>query len=700
MSVNAGSDPDGLVQAGRYVYFTADDGIHGRELWRTDATPEGTVLVCDIWEGPNGSDPVNLRAVGDSVFFCANSQNRVKPTTFWVSQGTAETTHSVVAANGRIEIDRRFSHRGLGFANSTFYFAGPAPAPHNSWLWSCDAMGDDAIMFPLPTESEGPVRIGQLLASEHRVYVWGSYNAWLERVRPVEMLWAWNTSTSKMTAANLGFNFMSEIMGAVGDNVLMRVRDAKSEYGYELWISDGTQDGTHLLVDIDPGPEDGIAVPFDRVSTGDRLYFRADDGKTGSELWISDGTVEGTHLVKDINPGTENSNPGIFAVANGHVFFQSDDGRSGEELWVTDGTSEGTQLVRDIDPGLPGSKPFALQGAGGRMYFTGEDSLHGGELWVSDGTQQGTQLVKDIVPGRDGSWPRYKAPLGDKLVFTANDGIHGTEIWVTDGTEDGTFQLKDINKPRGPNPSSDPQFLTAVGDRVFFVVSDATHGAELWRSDGSPQGTFLVKDIFPGPPSSRPSELTAFAGRLFFQAEDGTHGLELWVSDGTADGTYMLADIDQGAPSSSPHDFVLGTADVLVFAAKRRDIGTSLFTLSRDNTTPVPIGEITDDPRGYDPSNLTPGFIEGVGPCVYFVANDRIRGRELWFTDLTNSPVLVRDILSNREAGSDPDQLTASGHSLFFSAEDGLHGRELFKTDGNAESTDMVQDLRPPPGGE
>ena len=45
------------------------------------------------------------------------------------------------------------------------------------------------------------------------------------------------------------------------------------------------------------------------TAVGDTLFFTADDGVNGNELWKSDGTEAGTVLVKDINPGSGSSSP-------------------------------------------------------------------------------------------------------------------------------------------------------------------------------------------------------------------------------------------------------------------------------------------------------------------------------------------------------------------------------------------------------
>jgi ELWxxDGT repeat protein len=68
-------------------------------------------------------------------------------------------------------------------------------------------------------------------------------------------------------------------------------------------------------------------------------------------------------------------------------------------------------------------------------------------------------------------------------------------------------------KAIGPgSPSSAPQSLISIGNKLLFTVRDARngqgHGRELWKSDGTAAGTKLLKDIYPGPPSSDADQLT------------------------------------------------------------------------------------------------------------------------------------------------------------------------------------------------
>src|SRR5919107_1041055 len=65
------SSPSNLVDVGGTLFFTADDGIHGTELWRSDGTRTGTARVKDIKPGVGGSDPSSPTDVGGALFFTA-----------------------------------------------------------------------------------------------------------------------------------------------------------------------------------------------------------------------------------------------------------------------------------------------------------------------------------------------------------------------------------------------------------------------------------------------------------------------------------------------------------------------------------------------------------------------------------------------------------------------------------------------------
>ena len=134
------------------------------------------------------------------------------------------------------------------------------------------------------------------------------------------------------------------------------------------------------------------------------MVFQAYNDTVGTELFISDGTAQGTGVLKDIWPGggpNESSNPDEFTVYNGKLYFEATDSLHGQELWVSDGTTSGTQLFYDINTATnsdygKSSIPNNLTVVNGLLYFSAYDSISGDEPWVSDGTPGGTHLLMDI----------------------------------------------------------------------------------------------------------------------------------------------------------------------------------------------------------------------------------------------------------------------------------------------------------------
>ena len=198
-----------------------------------------------------------------------------------------------------------------------------------------------------------------------------------------------------------------------------------------------------LVKDINPSTTS--ALPFYDKGIAEYnglLFFAADDGTTGTELWATDGSEAGTLLVKDINPGATGSESQNFYEVNGYLLFTANDGTHGLELWRTDGTEVGTVLVKDINPGIedglfvfndPNNDFFVWNDV---LYFAADNGTTGFELWRSDGTEAGTYQVKNIYTsgGASGhSFPTHFAEYNGKLYFGAR-GSNGEELWVTDGT--------------------------------------------------------------------------------------------------------------------------------------------------------------------------------------------------------------------------------------------------------------------------
>jgi ELWxxDGT repeat protein len=207
---------------------------------------------------------------------------------------------------------------------------------------------------------------------------------------------------------------------------------------------------------------------------------------------------------------------------------------------------------------------------------------------------------------------------------------------------------------------------------LYFTAILDLKGQELVRTDGTDEGTYLVKELRSGVASSEPDNLTSFNGYLYFQATDGTnnHGHEIWRTDGTENGTVLFADI-KNPGSSDPDNFVVAGSKMFFTA----DDGiTDALLFYTDGVTVTPVISKLESLKEIDAP-------VDVQESVYF-GGGTVSSEKLWRTDGTACHTLEIEGIPPTE--NFPSIKESDGYRL------------LFTTSNNTENTLLWTYVSPP----
>ena len=428
-----------------------------------------------------------------------------------------------------------------------------------------------------------------------------------------------------------------------------------------------------------------------------------------------------TQQLLDINQNTLDSIPvydathwAIFradyqwAEYHGSIYFASNDepqgyDDAGTELWKTDGTAAGTKLVKDIYPGFYGSNPGSFTVSNGLLFFSANDGVHGSELWKTDGTAAGTVMVKNIGPltpnmEDHSSYPSSLTDVNGILYFSATDDVTGFDLWRSDGTLQGTYRVKDFHVagyPGGDSGFAAPHSLTNVNGTLYLTAVDGAAGRSLWKSDGTEAGTVMLADLNPNGLQASLLRPTAVGNNLFFTVYgDATYGTELWKSDGTPEGTGVVKDINPGTGDSNPQSLTAMNG-ILYFRASSNGSRDELW---RSDGTAGGTYLVKQLYGSGSPNLYYPPLVNANGE-LYAVSYGS-SGNELWKSDGTAAGTVAvttvgRDDPTDNYFSLSGYWMTVGDGGVYFVANDAAAGTELWHSDGTAAGTVRVKDINP-----
>ena len=539
-SVEESSSPENFTEINSITFFSIKT-LDGYNIWKTDGTEAGTVVVSTQAIDIENIDKFdygipNFHVLNNELYYYVQKPKSVdyyQPLQLWKTDGTNLTlvlnditrtplyyfNNHIYYLNfyGLFKIENGTSLKIKNFPYPSLYYSGERPVLLNNQL-----------IFSLIENIEPN--------HQEKLQIWKSDGTELGTtpIKTIDKLYAFHND-------NLIHKKVSITIGSQVFFILKRINTINFPYRItvEVWKTDGVD--TSLIKELYSYDAEPYGEPYDKIPTKMANF----DGKliflfSTTDLWISNGTSAGTNMIKKLKFLTFESTHGKWGFLNNKFLFTASILTEDDyELWQSDGTEMGTEQLKNINTT---TNPFPNNSSAPNYFTTINNKLYfktlKDEIWQTDGTVNGTVFIQNISHPSNSSTnsPAFIYTSNSYLLYSYYDIQNGYELWKTNGITQNI--LKNITTYNKPSLGSDKK--VRVGNVWYFNGADY-HGAELWKSDGTSEGTVLVKDLNSGIFSAIIQEIVAVGSTVYFTAifsnEDNTR---LFKTDGTENGTVEI----------------------------------------------------------------------------------------------------------------------------------------------------------------
>lgn len=668
--------PSGTVTNGGYqllgshaYFFTYLSGNSTSSLWKTDGTPGGTTLITDQAPAYVGSiEVVNGRLIGVADDYPNNF--------LWASDGTPQGTGSIYTPPANSSI-----YSG-SVANGTYFLTLVVATDdgHRDAIWKSDGTSGGTIAVKtLSHQVEGSIAYDHTpthpTALNGSVYFLARENVYHPTFGDYfDRSVLWRTDGTPAGTHRVGnFSALYHRMYAFAGSLFLEKSGSVDGWGSvtppQIVRSDGTITGSSVVF---VGNYPRSYTSMQRLGEyGGHVYYNAvhynvmyPSSPRYSDLhrMSPSGEFEGLGtLPSGWNYSTGDQLSYAYALASRPSGLYLGTYGGVDSVWKITSTTPAT-----IDR-LGGGAVASNATIGGHMIGAGNNFTSGVEVYSS---QSGHTLIADLSPGTESSDASYsgfqggaRASLGNLLLYNGQDPAHGTELWRSDGTADGTFRLKDIST--GPTSSSISAIFPSNGFAWFIVqrgdITPAYTVAELWKTDGTAAGTTFIKRC---PESETWSQFYSDDSRIVVkksQNEGNSSSLE--ILDGPGAGNVS-------STSSAAIGSVV-TSGALIWWQENEGSGSHL----KQSPSSGGLVETVNLPTGHTLATIEIAYGDGVVGTTISGNNYHV----VWF----------------RPSGSVVLQ-TREGYTYFssFREHDGrvyfIDGNSLYASDGTAHSAVMI----------